>query len=97
MATKKITKVIPPTQEPEETESGGTLPFHRLRYNVEKKRGQIATHQAELIPMERELQLRCDHYDVERFQQEQPGDFYNKTILVNMIRCNTCGLTRPIS
>jgi len=71
------------------------LPFSRLRYNVEKKRGQIATHQAELVEMERELQLRCDHFDVTRYTELQPGDFYTKEIAIPMIRCNTCGLTRP--
>ena len=71
------------------------LPFSRLRYNVDKKRGQIATHQAELVEMERELQLRCDHFDVIRYTEPQPGDFYIKEIAIPMIRCNTCGLTRP--
>lgn len=71
------------------------LPFSRLRYNVEKKRQQIATHQAELVDMERELQLRCDHYDVTRYTETQPGDFYTKEVVIQMIRCNTCGLTRP--
>lgn len=70
------------------------LPFSRLRYNVEKKRSQIVTHQAELVDMERELQLRCDHTDMVRYVDTQPGDFYNQVVQVQMIRCNTCGLTR---
>lgn len=74
------------------------LPFSRLRYNVEKKRGQIATHQAELVDMERELQLRCDHFDTTRYSElQQSGDFHTKLVMVNMIRCNTCGLTRQVS
>ena len=73
------------------------LPFSRLRYNVEKKRNQIATHQSELVEMERELQLRCDHYDLTRYTETRNDDFYIKGVVVQMIRCNTCGLTRPSS
>jgi hypothetical protein len=70
------------------------LPFSRLRYNVDKKRGQIATHQAELVDMERELQLRCDHFDIERYQEKVAGDFHTKEMIVNVTRCKTCGFTR---
>jgi len=72
------------------------LPFSRLRYNVDKKRQQIATHQAELVDMERELQLRCEHHDVVRYSETKPGDFYTRETTVHFIKCNTCGLTRPI-
>lgn len=70
------------------------LPFSRLRYNVDKKRGQIATHQSELVEMERELQLRCDHFDLSRYQEQAPGDFHSGPIVVNVTLCNTCGMTR---
>lgn len=73
------------------------LPFSRLRYNVDKKRGQIATHQAELVEMERELQLRCDHFDIERFQEKTDGDFYSGSVVVNVTRCKTCGFTRKFA
>jgi hypothetical protein len=74
------------------------LPFSRLRYNVDKKRGQIATHQAELVEMERELQLRCDHFDIERFQEKTTSDdFHNREMIVNVTRCKTCGFTRKFA
>lgn len=96
MATKKTTKQPVSIVEVDD-DATERLPFSRLRYNVEKKRSQIATHQAELVDMERELQLRCDHFDTTRFVESRPGDFYNKEITVQMICCNTCGLTRPIA
>jgi len=73
------------------------LPFSRLRYNVDKKRNQIITHQAELVEMERELQLRCDHLDIERFQEQAVGDFYSGPVVVNVIRCKTCGFVRRLA
>lgn len=96
MATKKSTKQQVSVVEVDD-DAAERLPFSRLRYNVEKKRSQIATHQAELVDMEHELQLRCDHFDTTRFVESRPGDFYNKEITVQMICCNTCGLTRPIA
>lgn len=73
------------------------LPFSRLRYNVDKKRNQIATHQAELVEMERELQLRCDHFDIERYQEKGAGDFYSGEVVFNITRCKTCGFTRKFA
>jgi hypothetical protein len=97
MATKKTVKQQVPVVEVDD-DAVDRLPFSRLRYNVEKKRSQIATHQVELVEMERELQLRCDHFDTTRFTESRSGvDFYNKEVIVQMICCNTCGLTRPIA
>jgi hypothetical protein len=96
MVTKKLTKQQVSVVEVED-DIAEQLPFSRLRYNVEKKRQQIITHQAELVDMERELQLRCDHFDTTRFSESRPGDFYNKEIVVQVIRCNTCSLTRTVA
>lgn len=91
MATAK--KTIKTPQAPAEPER---LPFSRLKYNVDKKRALIKEHQAELIDIERELQLRCPHYDLERSTESTVSDdFYRKEVVITVLRCKECGLTRP--
>jgi hypothetical protein len=94
MATaKKSTKSVKVSDLPKEPELS---PFHRLKYNVDRKRALIKEHTEDLVEMEYELQLRCPHYATEKYQVERPGDMYQKTILVNMIHCKECGLERII-
>lgn len=72
----------------------GMYGFSRLKYNVEKKRALIEQHQADLVVLEQELQIRCGHYDTETYMDQRPGDLYQPIIHVKVIRCKTCGLTR---
>lgn len=82
------------TKLPKEPE---TIPFSRLKYNVDKKRTQIATHQTELVELERELQLRCSHLATNRRVESRPTtDFYGKTAGMVIITCNECGLSREM-